>query len=56
VESSHRYCALMIGLVGISKRRLGHSQPHDHGSVGAPDQDVRSNENGGLGSVPLDVR
>jgi hypothetical protein len=25
VESSHRCCALTIGLVGMSERRLGHS-------------------------------
>jgi hypothetical protein len=62
VESCRSYCALMIGLVGMSKHRLGHSQPrvqcppatssiysngaHNHGSVGAPDQGARSNGNG----------
>jgi hypothetical protein len=29
VESSRRCCALMIELVGMSERRLGHDQPHD---------------------------
>jgi hypothetical protein len=29
VESSHRYCALMIGLAGMSERRLGNDQPCD---------------------------
>jgi hypothetical protein len=28
VESSRRCCALMIRLVGMSERRLGHNQPH----------------------------
>jgi hypothetical protein len=57
VESSHRCCALVIGLTRISERRLGHSQlcahqlppffiaqldgAHNHRLVGTPDQDVR---------------
>jgi hypothetical protein len=62
VESSRRCCALMIELVGMSERRLGHNQPRDQcppatsSTYSAPDQGARSNRNEGLDPIPLDAR